>query len=168
MITNLGIKIKSLDQEKYNNFLENVNFHKLTCSCEQSGQLTKHAYYNRRIKTSKGLIALRILRIKCKCCGKTHALFPEYIVPYSQILLNDHISIIKAYNDNSSFESIMMTNESIDESNINYIIKQYLRYWKERIAAFKISLDFNMSKQCLKSFKRQFMQIKCVQNILSS
>ena len=168
MITNLNIKIKHLTQNNYNKFIENINFHKLSCSCGMSGQLIKHAYYDRHIKTPDGVMTLTILRVKCKCCGKTHAIFPECIVPYSQILLANHISIINAYNNGSSFEPIMMVNEFIDESNISYIIKQYLRYWKERIRSFTISLDLSISKQCLKLFKQQFMQIKCIRNILFS
>lgn len=168
MITNLNIKIKHLTQDNYNKFIKNIDFHKLSCSCGMSGQLIKHAYYNRHIKTPEGVITLTILRVKCTCCGKTHAIFPEIIVPYSQILLTDHISIINAYNNDSSFEPIMMSNEFIDESNISYIIKQYLRYWKERLISFKIPLDFNISKQCLKLFKQQFMQIKCIPNIAFS
>ena len=57
------------------------------------------------------------------------------------------------------------TNEFIDENNINHIIKQYLKYWKELIIYFKISLDLNISKQCLHYLKCQFMQIKCTPNI---
>ncbi|WP_425359771.1 DUF6431 domain-containing protein [Clostridium beijerinckii] len=133
-----------------------------------SGQLIKHAYYDRHIKMLEGVITLTILRVKCTCCGKTHAIFPESIVPYSQIILTDHTTIINAYNSGFSFEPIMMANEFIDESNISYIIKQYLRYWKERISSFKIPLDLSISKQCLKLFKQQFMQIKCIQNILFS
>lgn len=166
MITDLKIKIKSLTQKTYNEFIENIDLHTLTCSCGMSGQLIKHAYYKRHIKTSNGIIMLKILRVKCKCCHKTHAIFPEIIVPYSQVLLDDHISIIKAYNNRSSFEPIMLANEFIDESNISYIIKQYLRYWRELIISFKISLDLSISKQCLNRFKRQFMQIKCTPNII--
>ena len=59
-----------------------------------SGQLIKHAYYNRHIKTPNGIIELTILRVKCKCCNKTHAIFPTCIVPYSQVLLKDHLSIL--------------------------------------------------------------------------
>jgi hypothetical protein len=61
----------------------------------------------------------------------------------------------------------MMSNLYIDESNIRYIIRQYLRYWKERITAFTLVLDDTISFYCLKILKRQFMQIKCIQNILS-
>lgn len=168
MITNLNIKIKHLTQENYNKFIKNIDFNKLSCSCGISGQLIKHAYYDRHIKTSNGVINLTIIRVKCKSCGKTHAIFPECIVPYSQILLSDHISIINAYHNGSSFEPIMIANELIDESNIFYIIKQYQQYWKERIISFKISLDLSVSKECLKFFKKQFMQIKCTPNILFS
>ena len=168
MITNLNIKIKYLTQDNYNKFIENIDFHKLSCSCEMFGQFIKHAYYDRHIKTPEGIITITILRVRCKCCGKTHAIFPECIIPYSQILLADHRSIINTYNEGSSFKSIMMANVFIDESNISYIIKQYLRYWKERIISFKISLDLSISKQCLKFFKQQFMQIKCIPNILFS
>lgn len=165
MVTNSNIKIKSLTQKSYSEFVENINFNRLTCSCGMSGQLVKHAYYSRHIKTPNGIIELKILRVKCKCCNKTHAVFPVCIVPYSQILQEDHLAIIKAYNSHSSFEPIMLANEFIDESNISYIIKQYLKYWKELIISFKISLDLNISKQCLHYFKRQFMQIKCTPNI---
>lgn len=168
MITNLNIKIKSLTQKSYNKFIKNIDFHKFTCSCGMSGQLVKHGYYKRNVKNSDGKASITILRVRCKCCNKTHAIFPKCIVPYSQILLQDHISIINAYNTKSSFEPIMIANESIDESNIFYIIKQYLKYWKERIISFNISVDLSISKQCLEYFKRQFMQIKYIPNILFS
>ncbi|WP_244834116.1 DUF6431 domain-containing protein [Clostridium sp. BJN0001] len=168
IISNLDSKIKSLTQKSYDKFIKDIDFHKLTCSCGRSGQLVKHGYYKRTVKNSDGKISITILRAKCTCCNKTHAIFPECIVPYSQILLCDHISIINAYNSKASFEPIMIANEFIDESNIFYIIKQYLEHWKERITSFKISLDLSISKQCLKNFKRQFMQIKCTNNILFS
>ena len=166
MITNLNEKIKSLTQKSYNKFVKKINIHKLTCSCGRSGQLVKHGYYKRTVKNSDCKTSITILRVKCKCCNKTHAIFPECIVPYSQILLSDHISIINAYKTQSSFDPIMIANEFIDESNIFYIIKQYLKYWKERITSFNISLDLSIAKQCLEHFNRQFMQIKCTPNIL--
>lgn len=168
MITIISNKINTLNQKKYSKFLEDVDIYRLTCSCGLSGCLIKHAYYKRSIKTPNGLITLSILRVKCKHCGITHAIFPMLIVPYSKILLSDHISIIKAYTYKTSLEPIMIANECIDERNIRYVTLQYLTHWKERIAAFLFSLD-DMSllvKQCLLTFKRQFMQIKCTPNVL--
>ena len=180
MITNISHKIKCFTQKTYNlftqktynQFLGTIQFHRLSCSCGRSGCLIKHAYYERRVKTPDGCITLRILRVICKRCHKTHAVFPEWIVPYSQILLKDHLKIIQTHLNQDSFEPIMMSNLYIDESNIRYIIRQYLRYWKERITAFALVLgdtisDDTISFHCLKTLKRQFMQIKCIQNILS-
>lgn len=168
MITYFSKNFKLINQKNYNSFVTELPIHKLTCSCEISGCLTKHAYYNRNVKTPNGILKLRILRLICNSCGKTHAVFPICIVPYSQILLKDHINIIKTYKTGASLEPIMLENEYIDESNIRYIIKQYLRHWKEHLIAFKITLDLDTTFKCLKVFKRQFMQIKCIQNILST
>jgi len=169
MITITTHKIKSFSQKSYHQLIESINFYQLTCSCDSSGQLVKHAYYERTIKTPDGLVVLNILRVKCQCCGKTHAVFPEIIVPYSQIALTEHLSILKLYCSGDSFEPFMIDNEYIDESNIRYIIKQYLRYWRERLAAFALSIDDDLHFlviACLKHFKRQFMQIKCTPNQL--
>lgn len=171
MITIISDNINTFNEISYNKFLDTINYHQLSCSCGMSGCLNKHGHYNRSIKTSDGIITLSILRVKCKHCGKTHAIFPQVIVPYSQILLNDHISIITAYITKASFEPIMMANENIDESNIGYIIGKYLRHWKERIVTIGLSITDDivfLSKQCIRTFKRQFMQIKCITNILFS
>lgn len=169
MITLITDKINTFNQISYSKFLDTINFHQLSCSCAFSGCLIKHGFYKRSIKTPEGFITLSILRMKCKHCGKTHAIFPKFIVPYSQILLNDHLSILRAYTSNDSFELIMTANEYIDESNIRYVISRYLRYWKEPIAAFGFSITddiVSIIRHCLSTFKRQFMQIKYIPNII--
>jgi hypothetical protein len=168
MITNISVKIKNISQENYNYFLETISFHSLICSCGMSGQFIKHGFYKRTAKTPERPVILKIQRVKCKHCDKTHALFPECIVPYSQILLEDHLKIVTAYNEKVSYKSIMISNPYIDESNIKYIIKKYLLHWKERIISFVIPMDSKLTYSCLCSFKRQFMQIKCTSNILSA
>lgn len=169
MITIIADKINALNQISYNKFLENINYNQLSCSCGMSGCFNKHGYYNRSIKTSDGIITISIHRVKCKHCSKTHAIFPHIIVPYSQILLCEHISILTAYTNKTSFESIMLDIISIDESNIRYVISRYLSHWKEIITAFGFSIRddiLTIVEQCLINFNRQFMQIKCVTNIL--
>ena len=91
------------------------------------------------------------------------------IVPYSQILLNEHISICTNYIHNISQEKIMTDNPLIDESNISYIIHNFNEHWVQRLAAFSISLGLNSTelvKKCFSLCSRQFMQIKCTVNIL--
>lgn len=170
MITIITDKINTFSQNSYNKFLDTINFHQLACSCGLSGSLIKHGYYKRSLKTSLGKISLSILRMKCKHCGKTHAIFLSFIVPYSQIQLNDHISIIKAHIKKTSFDPIMITTETIDEGNIRYILKNFKFYWKERLASFGFSISDPpdiLCKNCLETFRRQFMQIKCTPNIQS-
>lgn len=171
MITINSIKINTLTQISYDIFLQSIQIHQLPCTCGLSGFLTKHGYYTRSVKNPDGIIKLSVLRVKCSHCGKTHAIFPMMIVPYSQVLLKEHLSIINAYLSHTSFDPIMLANEFIDESNICYIIRQYLRHWKERIAAFNFTLSDTpelLSGKCINLFKRQFMQIKCTLNILST
>lgn len=171
MITVTSYKFKYFSQKSYDEFIENINFNQLTCVCSIKGQLIRHASYKRSIKTPDGLITLKILRVKCKSCGKTHAIFPKSIVPYSRISLFDHVSIILTHISGKSFEPIMMENENIEEGNIRYVIKQYLRYWKERITSFGLSITNDiglLATRCISIFKRQFMQIKCTPNVLFS
>lgn len=166
MITILTDKIKSFSQKNYIKFINELPFHKLSCTCKQKGSLIKHGYYSRSIKSPEGFIKLSILRVYCKSCKKTHAILPSWIIPYSRILCHDQVSIIHSYLNHLSFEPIMLSNLLIDESNIRYVIQQYLAHWKERIASFNGFLSDFTVKECFKHFSRQFMQIKCTPNIL--
>lgn len=166
MITIFQKKIKSFSQNKYNNIILKLPFHKLSCTCGIRGLLIKHGYYSRSIKLPEGLIKLSILRVRCQSCKKTHAILPCYIVPYSRILYPDQVTIIHSYTHHLSFEPIMLSNLLIDENNIRYIINQYLAHWKERIASFVGTVESSVFTHCFKHFNRQFMQIKSTPNIL--
>ncbi|BEP29265.1 DUF6431 domain-containing protein [Helicovermis profundi] len=147
--------------------IDHLPFHRLSCSCGQKGCLIKHAYYKRFIKISGKLYELKILRLICKCCGKTESVLPSWIVPYSQILLKDIITVIQTYLKKLPFENIMINNLLIDESNIRYIIRQFNRHWRERLAVFKIPINHKFTTiMSFKKYNRQFMQIKSTSNIL--
>jgi len=168
MITISTKKIKSFFQKTYDNMVENLPFHKLTCTCGRSGEMIRHGRYSRSIKSSTGIESIRILRVRCKSCGKTHALLPEWLVPYSSVLLKDHLEILKAYLAGKSVKPIMEVTPLIDESTVGYIVKQFKRHWQQRLAAFKIPIDENIVCACFQAFGRQFMQIKCTLNLLFS
>jgi len=168
MITITTQKSKFFSQISYNKMINDLPFHNLTCTCSQKGSLIKHGYYTRFVKIYGELCKLKILRLICKCCNKTHAILPDWIVPYSRILLKDFVSILLAYQQRITFEPIMIENLLIDENNIRYIIKQFKKYWKERLAVFKIHLHNHLSLKCFKHYNRQFMQIKSTSNILFS
>ena len=169
MITIKYNKINTLNQNSYNNLIDLLNISQITCSCGHSGCLIRHAYYTRSFKISGGIkITLSILRVKCSVCGKTHAILPSSLVPYSQVSLHDHITIITNNLKNKSQTHVMNNNPLIDENTISYILRNFRKYWKQRLHTFKIDISIQsdcLIKQCFKYFARQFMQIKCTPNI---
>lgn len=156
-----------LTQKTYNQLIAGLQFHQLTCTCGHSGSLSVHGYYQRFLKVPEGKIRLRICRVVCSCCGRTHALLPSVIVPYSQIPLQVQVETISAYKTSDSSESIMNRIPSIDESNCAYIIRQYRRHWRQRLLSERIDIcDISLVSKCFTAFFRQFMQIKSTPNIL--
>lgn len=168
MITLLVEKFNPLTQSFYNKIINNLQFHMLTCPCGHSGCLSVHGYYHRFIKSPCGKIRLRICRVKCECCGHTHAILLSSMVPYSQVSTNDQISIINNYLNNLSQDSVMNDNPFIDESCFRYVIKNYLKYWHEKLLSesIKFSSFHPFVRSCFSFFSYQFMQIKNTPNIL--
>lgn len=74
--------------DMYTQFILTLNLFHLECNhCHCRGECIRHGYYTRGyILEPDDLVKgarIRILRVKCKHCGKTHAVLPEEIVPYS-------------------------------------------------------------------------------------
>ena len=106
---------------------------------------------------------------KCSICGHTHALLLSVFVPYSQIPLPVQVEIISCYSENNSFSSIMENTPSIDENNIRYIIRQYLRHWKQRLLSENIPPKPPLSQfiqKCFAMWNRQFMEMKNMFNFI--
>lgn len=157
-----------ISQKTYDDIILNLPFHQLVCTCGHSGCLTIHAYYYRHVKSGDSKVRLHICRVKCSICGHTHALLLSVFVPYSQIPLPVQVEIISCYSESNSFSSIMENTPSIDENNIRYIIRQYLRHWKQRLLSENIPPKPPLSQfiqKCFATWNRQFMQIKCTSNI---
>ena len=152
----------------YNNLINTLQLHKLTCTCGHSACLSIHGYYTRSLKTPEGKLPFRICRVICSCCHHTHALLPSFMVPYSQISMKEHIDIISSHGDGEGYETLMNQNPSIDESNCRHIIRNFLHHWKQRILSEKITLSDRAAliRDCFSAFERQFMQIHCTPNIL--
>ncbi len=171
MITIFNTTFNTLSQNYYDKTIDSLHFHRLTCSCGHSACLNKHAYYYRSIKTPLGKIRLRICRVKCSLCGTTHALLLAEMVPYSQIPLISQIYITReSLADSPNYNAVMAANPEIDESNIASVLRQFNRFWKERLLSQGITLTNHSSliSQSFAFFRRQFMQIKCTPNILFS
>lgn len=157
-----------ISQALYDTYISTLQFHQLTCSCGRCGSLNIHGYYTRKLKSYAIKVHLNICRVKCSSCGKTHALLPSSIVPYSQTPLTTQVDIISTYENNADFAPIMENASSIDESNIRSIIRSFKHHWKQKLLSQTIPLEKNLSfiQKCFCSFSRQFMQIKYTSNSL--
>lgn len=168
MITLFVEENNPLSPDFYNNLIANLPFHQLTCPCGHSGCLSIHGYYHRHIQTSNGKIRFRICRVICECCGHTHAILLSSMVPYSQISLQEQVSIIENFESSSSQKNLMEANPSIDESRYRYIIRQYIHHWKQKLLSERIISHplSDLITSCFTFFSSQFMQIKNTANIL--
>lgn len=156
-------------QDKYDDFIHSLQLHQLTCSCGHSACLFIHAYYTRSLKVLDSSVGLRICRVRCSACGKTHALMPAFIVPYSQTALPDQVEIVQKFEDGEhDFSALMQRRPSIDENNIKTVIRNYQRHWRQRLLSFSIPLApiKDLITGCFLHHKYQFMQIKKTVNVL--
>lgn len=149
-------------QNEYDLFINSIDLSSLHCSCHHTHCLSIHAYYTRTIRSASGKVVIRVLRVKCSHCNRTHAIMPSCIVPYSQILLTQLISIV-----HSSIKSLdtLAILYSLEDAHIRYINKQYQHFWKQRIYNLKSFSAYQLSTYCFQTFKKQFMQIRNVTNI---
>lgn len=79
----------SLSDFSYESFISNYNPHTEVCPCCRSlGNCIRHGYYHRYIihtsddRSSGSICTSKILRVRCKCCRHTHAILPDFIIPY--------------------------------------------------------------------------------------
>lgn len=161
MITVLVQDCNLISQSFYDSVINTIQFHQLTCSCGHSACMTIHGYYLRSIKLPDGTLRLRICRVRCSECGKTHALLLSSIVPYSQIRTCDQQQICIAFEQQFSADSVCDSNPEIDENNVKYVLRNYRRHWCEMLKSLRISLSpfITLIRSCFANYSAQFMQI---------
>ncbi len=141
---NFNVKIK-----EYLNLIKNINLFNLKCSCGKCN-LVKHGYYNRYIKYNDNKDILSVLRVKCKSCGKTHAVLPSFVIPYIQTPMLEVLEIVQT--DGIS---------SVDKE--AYILKnKYKMIWERKLKSLNIDIFDPLEKiieLCSRTFKNCFMQI---------
>lgn len=169
MLTTEAKECKNISQEYYDYLVDNLQIHRIQCpSCHHFGNMVIHGYYQRWAKSFRKTFRLRIQRLKCNECGKTHAILPSSLVPYNQISTDSQIQIAQAVETGISPQTLIETESDIDENNVKYVVRKYRRHWKERLRAEGI--DFGdmrfFIRLCFFIFYRQFMQIRRVFNPL--
>lgn len=168
MITVQTNNFNTFSQVFYDNIVESLQLHQLSCSCGHSGCMRKYGRYERTVWFAGNAVKLKIQRVQCTHCGKTHAILLDVIVPYSRIPLEDQRKIILADNGGKACNHVLDKNWFIDIQMVHYIRRQYRQYWKQRLLSAGISLLEDLVQGCFRCYCRQFMQNRCAPNILFS
>ena len=168
MITLLVKDCNTLSQDFYNSCIFNLQLHRIRCSCGHSGCLTFHGYYTRKVKAPGGSFRLKVCRVICSECGRTHAILPSSLVPYSQIPLDCQCQIVCFSESGSSPDPILEKYPDVDENNVKHVIRNYRRHWKERLLSEDLGLSplITLVMACFAHYSAQFMQIRRMANIL--
>lgn len=132
----------------------------IKCPNCNSYKMVKHGYYVRYLiideHTEKH--SIKILRVKCKHCGKTHAILPFLVIPYIQTTLIRAIIIIDTFENNKK--------ENYSYLSCEYrIISIFKRIWKNKLKSYSLKLSTVKSKflNILKTFinneNKYFLQV---------
>ena len=170
MITVSFNESNPISQKSYDAVIEQVEPFCLSCTCGCSGSLIHYGSYRRHVKTGGAKLPLQIQRVLCRSCGRSHALLPSALVPYSQIPLEDQVAVAEACENGSSLSAVLESNPELDGRTPFKLVRTYLTFWRERLKAERILLRplAVLSRRCLSLFGKQFMQIKNTPNIFFS
>ena len=140
-------------------FNEEVDVRCLTCpDCGQTDAVG-HGYYERYLRTALGLVKIKVMRIKCRHCGKTHAVVPLFVVPYSWIMLRHQVMIAC-----DRCREVIDELPSLSESDVWRLKDKFKRFWKQKILSGSIPLDpdgcLDTSEGCLSLYGEQFMHVR--------
>ena len=161
MITYRSSEFNTATASGYSESVSRVVIYKLNCpACGHKGNMIRYGHYKRHVYWDCRVEELHIQRVRCKVCGKTHALIPDTLVPRDLITLTDQVSVIRSYESMGDRRTVCIANPLIDEQMIRHIIKRYLSYWKQRCISEGISLYEDIVKVCFDKFGKQFMQIR--------
>lgn len=170
MITVSVSESNPVSQKSYDDVMGQVEPACLSCSCGCSGSLIRYGSYRRHVKTDGAKSLLKVRRVLCCICGRSHALLPSALVPYSQIPLADQVAVAEAYEEGESMSAILQNNPELDERTPFKLIRIYLAFFRERLRAEHVRFRplAELTRKCLSLFGKQFMQIKNTPNIFFS
>lgn len=150
-----------ITQDSYDNTIDSTQFGSIRCpSCAGVG-FTRHAFYKRKVTLPNGeTISLRVLRVKCAHCNKTHAVLPLAIIPYKRITYMTATRIINLKNRKAVID-FLDNNLDIDENMIYRIKQQFKHRWKQILISLDITrINVESIKVIIQNQNVQFMQIK--------
>lgn len=158
MIILYSKKINTNFKENIQNYLNTANFCHLECPNCHSHDLIRWGYYERNViffsnnEFNIDSSIIKIQRIRCKSCGKTHALLPFGIIPYKQFT-DEIISKILYELTNDTLENVS-NKYLIDQSIIKKWCYQYNKFHSSRVNTL---IKYHNSKSSLTKFLNQFI-----------
>lgn len=96
IITNNPNKIK-INQRNYEKIVFSINFSSIVCSQCSNHDWSVHSRYYRTVDFYNRSIKIKIIRIICSSCGKTHAILIEDMIPFSCLSYSDIIEVFSSY-----------------------------------------------------------------------
>lgn len=154
--------IEEFNQAIYDQIINKVDFKNFECNCGAKGSLVKIGSYPRFYKTTTKRICIKIQRVMCKHCGKSHAVFVECMIPASMLLLTTQLEMLRSYY-NHTLDEFLSNYPTIDRANVTYIIKNYEQNWAKYLkkAGFTLkSKETENTRYFLEKYQIQFLQMK--------
>ena len=78
----------------YSNVVNSLDYKEISCDNCGHNEWRNHAYYFRYVVVFSEKIKIKITRIICTICGKTHAILIEPMLPFLYSLFDDLVEII--------------------------------------------------------------------------
>jgi hypothetical protein len=158
--------------EYYDRFLESRELKKAlknwACTCGWTGGLHRYGGYDRPYISNGQTEILWVQRIRCSYCGKTHALLPAHLIPYSRTPAEVKMQIVLAMGKKEKQEQIMAVYPDLEERDFRRIRRDYHKSWESRISLEELKKRFasltpawaaaEITRHCLISAGKQFMQ----------
>ena len=160
IFNNLFKNINKYSKKEMNNIVNDIyiketskiDYNKTLCNkCKSIGQFEIKGYYTRTIIINNNSLRIRILRMKCTKCGKTHAVLFLDFIPYFQLSSLDSDLLIK-----QKFLNLLYNQELLNR------LKKRVNKFIERIKLFKIIIDdsiYNISNNYIKARNHSYLQI---------
>ena len=139
--------------DDYEKIIINLEVKQLKCPNCGSCDMERHGYYKRYIIINGIKYPIRILRIRCKECGKTHAVLPSFVVPYLHYPIEELSTMIIKLDNN---EKLDLYDHEIRQ------VKKIYKLWMKKIRSLEVRISDKLSeliKVFSSTFKRCYMQI---------
>lgn len=148
-------KLENMINELYLEEINSIDFNHVVChKCKATGDYEVKGYYERYIIINTYKLKIKVLRIKCKNCGRTHAILFLDFIPYYQLSSLDSQEII-----NNNFEEDVYNEEIINS------LKKRVKKFNDRIRPYGLSV-FNetilaITKMIVFKYYNAYLQIHC-------